>query len=40
MQLTEEEQLEERINFGESRCNFGDGTDQRVQSFRVYDDDM
>ena len=32
MQLTEEEQLEERINFGESRCNFGDGTDQRVQS--------
>ena len=28
----EGEQLEERRNFGESSCNFGDGTDQRVQS--------
>jgi len=29
----EEEQLEDRLNVGESSCNFGDGTDQRVQSF-------
>ena len=28
----EREQLEDRRNVGESRCNFGDGTDQRVQS--------
>jgi len=25
-------QLEDRRNVGESSCNFGDGTDQRVQS--------
>jgi len=25
-------QLEDRRNIGESSCNFGDGTDQRVQS--------
>ena len=28
----EGEQLEDRRNVGESSCNFGDGTDQRVQS--------
>jgi len=28
----EGEQLEDRKNVGESSCNFGDGTDQRVQS--------
>ena len=28
----EREQLEDRRNVGESSCNFGDGTDQRVQS--------
>ena len=28
----EGEQLEDRRNDGESSCNFGDGTDQRVQS--------
>jgi hypothetical protein len=28
----EEEQLEDRRNVGESSFNFGDGTDQRVQS--------
>ena len=28
----EREQLEDRRNGGESSCNFGDGTDQRVQS--------
>ena len=28
----EEEQLEDRRNVGESSCNSGDGTDQRVQS--------
>jgi len=30
----EGEQLKERRNVGESSCNFGDGTDQRVQSLR------
>ena len=30
--LKEGEQLEDRRNVGESSCNFGDGTDQRVQS--------
>jgi len=29
---TEGEQLEDRRNVGESSCNFGDGTDQKVQS--------
>jgi len=33
----EGEQLEDRRNVGESSCNFGDGTDQRVLD--VYDDD-
>jgi len=28
----EGEQLEDRRNVGENSCNFGDGTDQRVQS--------
>ena len=28
----EGEQLEDRRNVGESSCNFGDGTDQRVKS--------
>ena len=28
----EGEQLEDRRNVGEISCNFGDGTDQRVQS--------
>ena len=28
----EGEQLEDRRNVGESSCNSGDGTDQRVQS--------
>ena len=28
----EGEQLEDRRNVGESSCNFGDGTDQKVQS--------
>jgi len=28
----EKEQLEDRRNVGESSCNSGDGTDQRVQS--------
>jgi len=28
----EREQLEDRRNVGESSCNFGDETDQRVQS--------
>jgi len=28
----EGEQLEDRRNVGQSSCNFGDGTDQRVQS--------
>jgi len=28
----EREKLEDRRNVGESSCNFGDGTDQRVQS--------
>jgi len=28
----EREQPEDRKNVGESSCNFGDGTDQRVQS--------
>jgi len=28
----EGEQLEDRRNVGESSCNFGDGTDERVQS--------
>jgi len=27
--------LEDRRNVGESSCNFGDGTDQRVQSLIV-----
>ena len=31
----EEEQLEDRRNVGESGCNSGDGTDQRVQSLMV-----
>jgi hypothetical protein len=30
--------LEDRRNFGESSCDSGDGTDQRVQ-FDVYDDE-
>ena len=29
--------MEDRRNGGESSCNFGDGTEQRVQS--LYDDD-
>ena len=33
----EGEQLEDRRKVGESSCNFGDGTDQRVLD--VYDDD-
>ena len=28
----EGEKLKDRISVGESSCNFGDGTDQRVQS--------
>ena len=28
----EGKQLEDRRNVGENSCNFGDGTDQRVQS--------
>jgi len=28
-------QLEDRRNVGESSCNFGDGTDQRVQSLML-----
>jgi len=31
-------QLEDRRNVGESSCNTGDGTDQRVQVLDVYDD--
>jgi len=32
IELKEGEQLEDRRNVGESSCNFGDGTDQRVHS--------
>ena len=31
----EGEQLEDRRNVGENTCNFGDGTDQRVQSLML-----
>jgi hypothetical protein len=29
------EQLEDRRNVGESSCNFGDGTDQRIQPLMI-----
>ena len=28
--------MEDRRNVGENSCNFGDGTDQRVQSFTFF----
>ena len=35
----EGEKLEDRRSVGASSCNSGDGTDRRVQSLDVYDDD-